>query len=157
MTDLEGLAKRVEALTGPCRETDVRICLAVYGDRVFGFKGDWQRPVPGMLSGYHAAFAEVINVDDAIPDDVVPRYTASVDAALTLVPEGWWLAGLSFNHADFRSSADREWHAEIAGPVTWAVLDRHVGEEPQFECEGGNATTPALALCAAALRAQKGD
>lgn len=82
------------------------------------------------------------------------HYTASIDDARTLVPERWWLAGLSFCHPDFRSTGDREYHAEIGGPVTWLVIDRELGEEPQFECEGGNAATPALALCAAALRAR---
>jgi hypothetical protein len=82
----------------------------------------------------------------------LPAYTRSVDAALTLAPEGWWLAGLNFNHADFRSKQDRDWHAEFGGPVTWVDYDGF--PEPQFDCEGGNAATPALALCAAALRAQ---
>lgn len=79
--------------------------------------------------------------------------TASIDAALKLVPEGWWLAGLSFSHPDFRSFQDREWHAEIAGPVSWVEYDGF--PEPEFNCEGGNAATPALALCAAALRARE--
>ena len=134
--ELLKLARRVEVLDGDDWQTRVDIACAL----------GWTSKTVGQVIAWYAP-------GDPHMKAGPPNWLASLDAALTLVPEGWWLAGLSFNHADFRSSADREWHAEIAGPVTWAVLDRHVGEEPQFECEGGNATTPALAIAAAALRA----
>lgn len=86
-------------------------------------------------------------------DDEVPEYATSLDAAMTLVPEGWWLAGMHFCPVDFRSELDREYHAEVAGPITWGVIEHGWPEEPQYECEGGNAATPALALTAACLRA----
>lgn len=142
MTDpatIASLADRIEKLTGPDYALDGEIAKAQgwnYSRR--DVTGHWGWTRPGMPNHYNAS---------------PPAYTASIDSAMTLVPEGWWLAGLNFNHADFRSSMDREWHAEVAGPVTWAVVDRYAGEEPQFECEGGNAATPAIALCAAALRA----
>lgn len=88
------------------------------------------------------------------PAACLRQFVSSIDAALTLVPEGWWVAGLYFCHPDFRSENDREWCAELAGPVTWAVVDREVGEEPHFPSKSGTAATPALALCAAALRAR---
>ncbi len=141
MTNLLELAARVEALTGPCRETDAEIALAVG----YAKRGAWFR------------------APDADPDiDVLgcgswadaPAFTASLDAAMTLVPEGWWVAGINFNPIDFRSERDSEWHAEIAGPITWAVIEHGTPEEPVYDCHGGNASTPALALTAAALRAR---
>ena len=65
----------------------------------------------------------------------VPSYTVSLDAAMTLVPKGW----------------------------AWSVLDRRTTgySKPNGQCWTkedrstlhGDAATPALALCAAALRA----
>ncbi len=79
-------------------------------------------------------------------------YTVSTDSAMTLIPEGWWLSALYWQHPYFRSEGDHEWIAEIAGPVTWVEYD-HL-PEPKFDSEGGKGATPALALCAAALRAR---
>lgn len=143
MTDpatIASLADRIEKLTGPDREVDAEIALAlgIVPEGAF-------RPCAAIDAGTFATGA--YGFWSCEP------YTKSIDAALTLVPEGWWLAGLNYCPSDFRSAQDREWHAEIAGPVTWAVIDREVGEEPQFDCEGGNAATPALALTAACIRA----
>ena len=66
------------------------------------------------------------------PSAFIKPYTFSIDAALTLVPEGW------------------EWTIESGGHVE-LVKDRMRG--PYIE---GNAVTPALAICIAALRALKG-
>lgn len=84
-----------------------------------------------------------------------PAYTASIDAALTLVPEGWHLAALGFIHPDFRQETELDWRADIFGPVTWAEDDGF--PEPQYEAVGGNAPTPALAICIAALKARSHD
>ena len=60
----------------------------------------------------------------------IPAYTASLDAAMTLVPEGRWWSVNGGNRADVWASGyiDERWHATAA--------------------------TPALALTAAALRAR---
>jgi hypothetical protein len=68
------------------------------------------------------------------------------------VPEGWWLAALSFCHPDFRGNLDQAWHAELAGPVSWKEEDGF--PEPQFQQGNGAATTHVLAMTAAALRAR---
>jgi hypothetical protein len=65
----------------------------------------------------------------------VPAYTASLDAAMTLVPEGWHSSIFTTEGATLRGSA--------------AVRDRDGG--PSFTSSAG---TAALALCAAALRAR---
>jgi hypothetical protein len=81
--DLIALAERVEALEGPCRETDALVRLAVYApfDAVME-----QSPINGLWCIYHGV-------------DRVGRprlwegpgrgahYTASLDAAMTLVPD----------------------------------------------------------------------
>lgn len=71
MTDsksLLALVERVEALTGPCRETDAEVH-AFYG------YGDKSRV------WYHSA----------------PAYTDSLDAAITLVPDRWRMRQMHFN------------------------------------------------------------
>lgn len=134
--DLLKMADRVEALSGPDREVDERISLAI--------------GLPATVTIGHEVLGNLRQVPHTIK-----RYTASLDAAMTLVPAGWWVAGLYFCHPDFRSAGDRDWHSELGGPVSWVQFD--VVPEPEYECEGGNAATPALALTAAALRALAKD
>ena len=117
MTALAALIAKLEAATEGSRELDFAIRLV---DEEPGTKIDGR-------------FAEL-----------VPRYTTSLDAALTLVPAdpkgGWyWRVG--------HSSLYRG----------WAHLNRYHPDN----CDTGdetsaNAATPALALCMAALRARMG-
>jgi len=117
---LLALAERVEKLIGPDREVDAEIADAVHWDDPITFSDD-ARLLP---------------------------YTASLDAAMTLVPEGWnWMAGnrnqptarayvnngeLHFTGAAARKNPAQQWHEVVAA-------------------------TPALALTAAALRARAGE
>lgn len=111
MSDLIKLAERCEQATGPDRELECRIWIAF---QPFDFQT-----------------ARLV-VED-LEQWVAPRYTASIDAALTLVPEGclWelnqWANGAS---------------AECATTKPYEPQGRRA------------AATPALALCAAALRAR---
>ena len=73
MADLEELAGRVEGLSGPDRETDCRIYVA--------------------LSNILFEAAHVV-----VPDNsqwVAPPYTASIDAAIALIDETAWRLSLS--------------------------------------------------------------
>lgn len=83
-----------------------------------------------------------IEITDALdPSDRVrgyPDYTASVDAALSLVPEGYDALDLKFGP---RGADEPKWRA-----IVW-MPSRNVGWD-------ADAATPALALCAAALRAR---
>jgi hypothetical protein len=68
-----------------------------------------------------------------------PDFTTSLDAAMTLVPEGLeWGAGTYGN-------------PDTEGPWAWCAT-----QQQSAECEFGysRGATPALALCAAALRAR---
>lgn len=89
-------------------------------------------------------------VDDWSKAGSAPAYTVSLDAAMTLAPEGWWLSGFGkvggetfqFGLQDTFRSAAEERRARYRG-------------EPLTKWTGSRAaSSPALALCAAALRAR---
>jgi hypothetical protein len=105
---LIALAERCEQATGPDLEIDARI-----EAQLVGWKFDAMRE-----SGY------------AVRDFEAPAYTTSLDAAMTLVPEGCSV------HAFFQP--------------------RKIGHKVEIGCGHvcEKAATPALALCAAALRAR---
>lgn len=107
----EELIKAIEAASGPSRELDREVAFAV-GWKRSPYSGDWVAP----------------NGD---PRNAPSYFTGSVDAALSLVPEGRvWSVGCI-----------------VKGPGYVAVLDN--------DGRSHRGATPALALCAAALRAMK--
>lgn len=107
--ELMALAARVEALSGPDREVEIaiwRLCDPI------GQKNPTAYPLPwGGL------------------------YCSSLDAALSLVPEGW------------------EFTVGLDAGEGWACVMPAGGIYPAELEKDGYATTPALALTAAALRA----
>ena len=124
---LEALADRVAGAKGPDRELDAAI---------------WLASVPGAtrneLRYVHKASGKDCVIDETRDASrrliIVPAYSASLDAAMTLVPEGWtWFV---------RCSLDNEAMAGVYDPA------------PGFWGDASNALgkTPALALTAAALR-----
>lgn len=140
------LIERIESADGPDRELDAEIAVAIrYFPQNVGFvwKNDLEPNCPEI-----GRVTCVTSLGTGGPHYAAPRYTASIDAALTLVPEGWrpYSADMSI--------AGRT-RFVIEGPKTqWATDD--AGEK----CAGadwytqGVASTPALALCAAALKAR---
>ena len=114
------LIERIEALEGPDREVDRLVGRAAGWRHVPSGKYDWMKP-----SGMYCTIG-------------LPPFTASLDAAMTLVPEGW--SGL----LGFRGTHD---YIEERGH---AHIQTIVGEKEAY----AEASTPALALCAAALRAR---
>lgn len=119
-SELLALAERVEKASGPDRELDADIAKAV--------------GVPATLVIGHECLGNLRSV----PQNA-PRYTASLDAALTLVPKRWRTESIGEN-------------PQIAG--RWTVWLRHRLDDPRHGVAVGDAATPALALCAAALRAR---
>ena len=86
MADLEELAGRVEALSGPDREVDALIAIAVNADSM-----------PGAIKGQAipelhrlGRVRHVFNGGASFPE--ARKYTASIDAAMTLVDPAWWLS-----------------------------------------------------------------
>jgi hypothetical protein len=69
----------------------------------------------------------------------IRKFTASLDAAMALVPEGWKLRQMAFSAP---CADDRKWHLNLHGGK--------VGEDTFV----GRGATPALALVSAALRAR---
>lgn len=127
MTGLVELAKRVEALDGPCRETDAEIAYAVRW-RWAGWEDGDTRIEQRSLEYVKNA---VLNSCNSIWQHL-PAYTASLDAAMSLVPEGCqWGAGS-------RDATGTAW--------AWTGVTHDAAAI-------SNAATPALALTAACLRA----
>jgi hypothetical protein len=141
--DLLALADRCEKATGPVRALDVEILVAI----------DWREPeweegertaremaerhgLPWLVSraveGYNSTWRHL------------PRLTASIDAAMTLVPEGWVLGDLYEEAPLSQWVAElRKWHLTSFDKVVFS------DSTPDQHC-----ATAALALCAAALRAR---
>lgn len=89
-------------------------------------------------------------LDTAIIDYLFPdqrkfplEFTASIDSALTLVPEN---AGLHIDRYWVMPRPEAAWSATIS---TGGVPDN-----PRREFEGMDAYTPAIAICIAALKAR---
>ena len=143
-SELLALADRVEALTGPCRETDAKIAVAVDGGEIVWKAANY------TMELYPARRHVSKNHVGGYGNAPVPAYTASLDAAMTLVPDdGFTLA--TVRHL---------WGDEPDQRAGYAIINKYRRDEG---CEGGklfdathtgNAFTPALALTAAALRAK---
>lgn len=129
MTLIE-LAERCEAATGPDRRLDAEI---EWTSR--GVRGAWY-----VTSNHRGDFSHVSgwwrDAEDA--SHKAPDYTASIDAALTLVPEGAFYGFVMKGDVDGFDAC-----CQFAGP-----------DEDAPELIWHGAANPALALCAAALKAR---
>ena len=135
---IASIIERVEAGTGPDRELDQAIYCAVtvaQGHRI-------KKLVGGDLEVWPKRDDRFFTVQ---PGMVLP-YTASLDAAMTLVPKAWRLVGAceQQNSEFFASLFPRD-------PDAAGVLPTHQGFA-EAVCRGHGATF-ALALTAAAVRA----
>lgn len=113
MSTVEELIARLEKATGPDRESDLECWW-------YGKANNDGQP---MDADYRKAN---LTMDDA------PRYTSSIDAALTLLGDDSWEWNLAWN-SGFA-------FAEVGDPLLYLE---------------GEAKTPALALCIAALKARQ--
>jgi len=127
---LRELIARLEAAVGPDRELDAEMWLAT---TIGATRKKW--------SYIHTASGRECHIDETRTATgqliVVPEFTSSIDAALTLVPEGWfWWVG-HLDETDRRFVATISKHAIVGTPS-------HKGFAP----------TTALALCIAACKAR---
>lgn len=121
------LIDRIEAAEKGSRELDLDLWWQCKANR-----GSANEPMP---EDYRQSN---LRMDDA------PRYTTSLDAAMTLVVEG---AGICL---------DRYWIAEVDDPVWLASIQTGgIPGNPRQVFEVRDRPTPALAICAAALKARQ--
>lgn len=108
--NLASLADRVEALSGPCRETDADIAEAC------GLAPDgWMRVKGGWIHR------------EGVGSRSAPKFTASLDAAMSLVPEGAVTANLLHKAIDqcfahWRTDTDAMFRKRLPLYVTAAAL-----------------------------------
>jgi len=139
MTQVE----RLEALSGPDRNVDLAISVAVNYKGVFeGFEAKWSAGGDEIEVASHKKYMvrgkPKRNKGYLDPAQFVPRYTDSIDAAMTLVPEGW---GRMFNQSE------NGLHCNVCLARSY----------PTNAVVYSEAATPAIALCIAALRARSAD
>ena len=140
--DLQELAARVEALSGPDREVDAWIWFhsGVLLETCPETAGLTAALAVGYFSGRRASIPEdALTMADVTPAYGCPAYTASLDAAMTLVPQG---AIFGVTNCGV--------HVELAD-MSKATAACGI---PDDQADPIEAATPALALCAAALRAR---
>lgn len=127
---LVALIERLEKAEGPSRELDAHI-----GWHVGGWRGHIC-PTPE-------------SVYDGVRKNKLPvsGYTGSIDAALTLVPEGW--AWALHHHRDCSGS-----NADPIAKVSRVNWGEKENEAKFYKSADGRGATPAIALCIAALKAR---
>lgn len=134
--ELLALADRVEALQGADREIDAEIACAIKFPKL--------RPVrPDDFDGKYGYSAGNIKVDTGFM--MAHSYTASIDAALSLVPEMWVVASLEW------------WPCTKRASVTLREVRKNdwgVGYDQTCGDGRSEASLPALAITAASLRAK---
>ncbi len=127
--ELDEIIEKLEKATGPDRLLDY----AIEHPRE-------EQPVQAFSRYFPAYCLSYVEFADGFRKKIeyIPRYTASIDAALTLVPDGC-LFVLDQNMPSLREGLT---YANIRRPGTELTLSYSM------------ANTPALALCIAALRAR---
>lgn len=130
---LLALAESCERAAGPDQELDAEIWMTLHPD--------WRDYPRNELGGWDCPTGRTRAAEPV---------TASIDAAMTLVPEG---ALWRVNH--YVNIGTGELFARPCGePRTVFSAGVGVGDVPATWTSGRHFTTPALALCAAALRAR---
>ncbi len=128
------LLAKLEAATEGSRELDAEIIMEICDDAIIG-------PWPCGESEPVVFHAQAIGIVDKSP---VPAYTTSIDAALTLVPEGWALLRINQYH-------------ETSNPAWgWGVEMRYYTNPEIGLAIGESRASLPLAICIASLRAREG-
>lgn len=122
---MRDLIARLEAAQGPDRELDGEIAVAVQGGEIVWKQANY------TMEMYPSHRYASTNHYGGFANEHVPLFTASIDAALTLVPDGW------------------SWSLyDVIGKPESVRMWRHPMDVLT------SAATPALALCIAALKAR---
>lgn len=136
-SSLSDLIARLEKATGPDLELDEQIQAAISGATL-------EKQADGRNAYHHDGFW--ISIGKVLP------YTSSIDAAMTLVPEGWRV-----NSGDFSVEGRFAWMLTLAGqPRTeWFARRRSMTDDYDGDplYMSGRGKTLSIALCIAALKA----
>jgi hypothetical protein len=114
VTDVLELAERCEKANGPDRRIDAAICRLVDLPKC---------QYPDCLPDVLARIIERVE-SDGNQDSDVPHYTSSIDAAMTLVLEGWWLTLDRYFISDNPKPDSRAWRVwlnRLAGDLDGTV------------------------------------
>lgn len=136
--EIEKLIERLEKATGPDRELDAAIeaalCCPCYSESLPALSNGWTWDFEAE-SDYVTVYMVLGNkTSKKLKRYSAPKYSESVDAALTLVPEGKFVNALN-QHQNV-------WRAEVGNAIR-----SYKGRSAI------PANSPAIALCIAALRA----
>jgi hypothetical protein len=135
---VSGLIERIEAGGGPDRVIDGWIWAIIKGDDPYVVGNEPGRFPQKAIMGTRLDVMRELDSKDGADYIGAPPFTASIDAALKLVEADWfWRVGHDGEGAD-----PSLFRADVGEPVSFGFV-RAV------------AATPALALCAAALRARE--
>lgn len=132
------LAERCEKAAGPDRSLDLEILTAITGKQ-WRYSQAWENNTDLVFEERADDAIEIMDPFNEFPEiRMVPKFTASLDAALKLVPNGW----------GFKADCGLGWGNSFTVG--------HVGENRLYDWPDsyGRAATPPLALCSAALRAR---
>lgn len=142
---MKDLIERLEKATGPDRELDCYIWAVVNG------KGEPVSSVGPPTYEQRRFFCNPNPEIDWIGYDllnVAEHYTSSLDAALTLVPEGIRVVNLCASDPSLKYTGQaRVLLVPFNTKDDWWTLSRNGNVE-----EGEHKTSPAIALCIAALK-----
>lgn len=154
-SDVGDLIARLEKATGPDRELDALVALAVGTFKLStSMTSIWDMrecPKGRFVVGKSDNTKPYLDANEAARSLArglsLPAYTASIDCALTLVPEDWCrsISGPSY---DFKKNARDQYVALVR-----EYQDASEFARPDAEGDGRH-TVPAIAICIAALRAR---
>jgi hypothetical protein len=122
------LAAIVEKLTGPCRETDAEIWMTLHPD--------WRNYPRNEMGGWDCPTGRTRAAEP---------YTASLDTAMTLVPEGHGFY--------FRRNCSADGEVVYCNAQVWPFSDPRDDEAPHYWANSPE-DAPAIALVAACLKAR---
>lgn len=128
------LQDRLAKATGPDRQIDARIALLWCADI---------KQFPAWILGFEDALQRDVSVGLFNGSDRIPRYTSSIDAAVTLVPGGAWKeVNGPRRYLHIPTSSPNFWHCNLT------VWPKENGIGRAIDAHGWGATE-ALSVCLA--------
>ena len=144
---MDDLIARLEKATGPDRELDAAINAAVLRGWPIEFRNDRAWAFFHHADDDEARWHYMFEAESATCAVGYPRCTASIDAALALLPDGmFWSIEQAGPYADGRPSNPR---ARL-----WALVQTDFGPGAGLR-QDVTGKTPAIAIAIAALKARK--